>query len=80
MGCVGQDKNAAIMRQKAEDIGLKVLYQVDEKNETGTCLVLVAGKERSLITNQGAANNFSLSYLENNWSYVEKAKYFYISV
>ncbi len=80
MGAVGVDQNAEIMKQKNSEIGLKTVYQTDEKNETGTCLVLITGNERSLITNPGAANSFTLSHLEKNWSYVEKAQYYYISV
>ena len=80
MGAVGQDQNAEIMMRKNAEIGLKTIYQIDEKNETGTCLVLITGNERSLITNPGAANSFTLANMQNNWTYVEKAQMFYISV
>jgi len=33
MGAVGQDQNAEIMMRKNAEIGLKTIYQIDEKNE-----------------------------------------------
>lgn len=46
MGCTGKDKNASIMAEKAAEVGLKTVYQVDEKTSTGTCAVLITGNER----------------------------------
>lgn len=48
MGCIGQDHNADIMKEKAKEVGLNAIYQVTEKASTGTCAVLVTGKERQL--------------------------------
>jgi hypothetical protein len=37
---------------------------------------------RSMITNLGAANEFTIDYLNNseNWLYVERAQIFYVAV
>ncbi len=32
------------------------------------------------MTFPGASKNYKISFLENNWEIVEKAKYFYITV
>jgi adenosine kinase len=47
---------------------------------TGTCAVLITGKDRSLVANLGAANNFHVSHLSKPdiAALLEKAKYFYI--
>ncbi len=46
MGCIGKDQNAEIMINKAKDVGLNTAYQVDEATPTGTCAVLITGKDR----------------------------------
>lgn len=81
MGCIGEDKNAVIMSQKAKEVGLSTAYQIDEKAPTGTCAVLITGKDRSLVAHLAAANNFNVSHLDDavNWSIVEKAQIYYIS-
>jgi len=38
----------------------------DEKTPTGTCAVCVTGKERSLVANLAAANNFKISHCEKD--------------
>jgi len=81
MGCVGTDKYANIMKEKATEVGLNTIYQVTDKAPTGTCAVLITGKERSLVAHLSAANLFTVEHLDNedHWSYVEKAKIHYIS-
>lgn len=46
MGCVGKDKYAEIMTEKARSVGLNVVYQYHEKEPTGRCAVLITGKHR----------------------------------
>ena len=46
MGCIGKDKNADIMKLKANEVGLNTVYQINDKIPTGTCAVLITGKER----------------------------------
>ncbi len=81
MGCTGKDQNAEIMLNKAKEVGLNTAYQVDENTPTGTCAVLITGKERSLVAHLAAANNFNSSHLDKpeNWSIVENAQVYYIS-
>lgn len=82
MGCIGKDHNADIMKQKASEVGLNALYQINESVQTGTCAVLITGNDRSLVAHLGAANCFTEDHLDNehHWSFIEKAKIFYISV
>lgn len=81
MGATGKDHNADIMSEKAKEVGLKTIYQVNEKVPTGTCAVLITGKDRSLVAHLGAANTFTNDHLDNDhhWSFVEKAKLFYVT-
>lgn len=62
--------------------GLNVHYQYTDQEQTGTCAVLITGKERSLCANLAAANCFSLSHIEKseNKQLITAAKYIYISV
>jgi len=58
-----------------------VLYQVNEKVNTGRCAVCVKDKERSLVANLGAAATFTIDHLkkaevEKVW---KKASYIYSS-
>jgi adenosine kinase len=46
MGCIGNDKNADIMKQKAKEVGLNTVYQINDKVKTGTCAVLITGNDR----------------------------------
>lgn len=81
MGCIGKDKFGRVLEDKATEAGVKVCYQIHEKEPTGTCAVAITGSDRSLCANLAAANFFSRDHLdkaENN-AYIEKAKYFYIS-
>ncbi|TGZ52604.1 Uncharacterized protein DBV15_07083 [Temnothorax longispinosus] len=59
MGCVGRDKYSKILEDKAVADGLNVRYQYTDQEPTGTCAVLITGKERSLCANLAAANCFS---------------------
>jgi adenosine kinase len=46
MGCTGEDEYAEIMKQKAKEVGLNTVYQVNNKTPTGKCAVLITGSER----------------------------------
>lgn len=56
MGCIGDDKNAMIMKEKAAEVGLKTVYQTDVNTPTGTCAVLISGNDRYLVILQIKAN------------------------
>lgn len=45
-GCIGKDKFGEQMTKVAQEAGVNVQYMIDEKAPTGTCAVLVVGKER----------------------------------
>ena len=49
MGAVGNDHYAEIMKQKANAIGLNVLYQYNSNFPTGRCAVLITEKHRYLF-------------------------------
>ena len=53
----------------------------DESTPTGLCAVLVTGKERTLVANISAANNYKIEHLSKPeiWASVEAAKVYYIS-
>ncbi|KAL0482547.1 adenosine kinase [Acrasis kona] len=81
LGCVGNDEYGKTLKKNAEKDGLHIEYQVDEKAPTGTCAVLVVGKERSLIANLGAANNYSKEHFhsEKVQELFKKANFYYFS-
>ncbi|XP_043674934.1 adenosine kinase 2 [Vespula pensylvanica] len=81
MGCVGNDKYSKILEERALTNGLNICYQYTDKEPTGTCAVLITGKERSLCANLAAANCFSSSHIEvpENKKLIENAEYIYIS-
>jgi len=81
LGCVGNDDFGKQLKENAEKDGLHIEYQVDEKAPTGTCAVLVVGKERSLIANLGAANNYSKDHFHSDkvQELFKKANFYYFS-
>ncbi|GMH69433.1 hypothetical protein TL16_g05157 [Triparma laevis f. inornata] len=66
MGCIGKDAFGEQLKGCAQTDGVLVHYMEDEETPTGTCAVLVASGERSLIANLAAANNFKESHLETD--------------
>lgn len=82
MGSVGQDTYADIIVEKAEEIGLKTLFQTIDKEATATCAVLLTDANRSMVAHLGAAYGFTDEFLDmpKNWSIVEHCRLFYITV
>jgi adenosine kinase len=80
-GAVGDDKYSAAMTEAATKDGVNVQYQASPKLPTGTCGVLITGKNRSLVANLSAANSYKLEHLQapDQWSVVKAASIFYIS-
>ncbi|CAH0589277.1 unnamed protein product [Chrysodeixis includens] len=80
-GCVGDDKFANILKEKASSDGVNVIYQVNKEHPTGTCAVLVTGSNRSLCANLAAAQKFTEDHLatEECQKAISKAKFFYSS-
>lgn len=82
MGCIGNDDFGKTLAEKATEAGVNVNYMVSDKEPTGTCAVCITGKHRSLVANLAAANCYSKTdHLEKpeNWEFVEKAEFIYIS-
>ncbi|XP_015120776.1 adenosine kinase 2 [Diachasma alloeum] len=81
MGCVGRDKYSKILEDKLLESGVNVRYQYHDKESTGTCGVLITGKNRSLCANLAAANCFSPHHLDDpeNQLLLENSEYIYIS-
>jgi adenosine kinase len=63
-GCVGKDKYAEKLGASATADNVDVQYYVVDDTPTGTCAVLVNGKERSLCANLAAANKYSNEHLK----------------
>jgi len=63
IGSVGKDAHAEQLRKSAHADGVHTHYYEDSKAPTGTCAVLIHNKERSLIANLAAANNYNSTHL-----------------
>lgn len=83
MGCVGKDKYSEILESKARADGVNVKYQYTEKEQTGTCAVLLTGNgsNRSLCANLAAANLFTKDHIDEpeNRSLITRADFYYIT-
>ena len=64
IGCVGKDKYAEKMRAVCTQDGVNVQYMEDASTPTGTCAVCVLNKDRSLVANLAAANNYKVEHLQ----------------
>lgn len=80
IGCVGKDKYGDILKKTCEEAGVHTEYRVDESQPTGKCGVIITGHDRSMCTHLAAANEYKLEHLKQPhiWSFVEKAKFFYV--
>lgn len=58
IGSIGKDEFGQKLKDSAAKDGVKPLYMEDESTPTGTCAVLITNKERSLVANLAAANNY----------------------
>lgn len=79
-GSVGKDKYADLLVEANERAGLTTKYQVQDGIETGKCVALITGNNRSMVTDLGAANHFKLAHLEKpeNEKIIKDAKVYYI--
>jgi adenosine kinase len=59
IGSVGNDDNGKLLASVAEKDGVKTHYYISQKNRTGRCAVLVKDRERSLIADLAAANDYN---------------------
>lgn len=78
-GAVGSDAFGKTMTTCCQKDGVNVQYYVNEDVPTGTCAVLITGKNRSLVANLSAANTYPHAHLQDKeqWSIVDKASIFY---
>jgi len=81
MGCVGKDKYSEILESKARGDGVDVRYQYTDKEQTGTCAVILTGSNRSLCANLAAANLFTKEHIEapENKELISGADCYYIT-
>lgn len=82
-GCIGDDKFGKTLETKASEDGVKAVYQISDKEATGTCAVICTegGKNRSLVANLASANLFTKDHVDvdTNWKLVESANVYYIA-
>lgn len=80
IGGVGNDKYAAILQDANKTAGLRVEYRVDPKEPTGRCGVVITGHNRSMVTDLGAANHYTLEHLKSPevWKLVENATHYFV--
>lgn len=63
IGSVGKDDYAKQLGDCAKADAVSTYYSEDPNTPTGTCAVLIQDKERSLIANLAAANNYKIEHL-----------------
>ena len=80
IGCVGNDQFGNILANQAKKDGVNAMYYIDENTPTGTCAVIVHEKERCLVANLAAANNYDHKHLETDdvQIAIKQAQLFYI--
>lgn len=79
IGSVGQDMYGLQLAKCAQADGVSVYYSEDPTTPTGTCAVLINEKERSLIANLSAANNYKVSHLDTCTLVWKSASIYYVS-
>lgn len=78
-GAIGDDEFGETMTKCCADDGVNVQYYINPSVATGTCAVVITGKNRSLVANLSAANTYKVDHLreKEQWDVVEKARIFY---
>eukprot|EP01083_Nonionella_stella_P245148 852468_1 len=66
MGCIGVDKFGQILESTTKSANVDCYFMKDDKTATGTCAVCITDKERSLVANLAAANNFKINHCSND--------------
>lgn len=80
IGCIGNDEFGKTLKSAAEKDGVQTHYLVDDKAATGTCAVLIENKERSLVANLSAANEYKKDKhydTKEIQDLVQKVKFYY---
>jgi len=81
IGCIGADNFGTLLQQLTQKDGVTTHYLVDQEAPTGTCAVLIEKKERSLVANLGAANNYKKEHFDSEpiQELVRQVPFFYIT-
>ena len=66
MGCIGSDERGQSLQNEVKASGVDGKFCIDKETETGTCAVVVKGKERALCANIAASAKFPLEHLTDN--------------
>eukprot|EP01083_Nonionella_stella_P070802 189640_1 len=66
MGCIGTDKFGDVLESTTKDAGVECYFMKDDTTPTGTCAVCITDKERSLVANLAAANNFKIDHCKKD--------------
>jgi adenosine kinase len=81
VGCIGDDESGKKLADCSEKAGVDTPYLVDAATATGKCAVLItdSGKNRSLVTDLAAANNYKHDHIltPDVAARVEKAQVYY---
>lgn len=64
ISCVGDDSFGKTLVDSAAADGVKTHFKIHPKLATGTCACLIQDKERSLVANLSAANEYHISHLQ----------------
>ncbi|CAF3505902.1 unnamed protein product [Rotaria socialis] len=64
MGCVGNDASFDRLQELADSAGLITSYQIKSGFPTGKCAVLTTEHSRSMVASLGAAQHFTIDYLD----------------
>eukprot|EP00468_Gymnochlora_sp_CCMP2014_P008700 CAMPEP_0167752578 /NCGR_PEP_ID=MMETSP0110_2-20121227/7219_1 /TAXON_ID=629695 /ORGANISM="Gymnochlora sp., Strain CCMP2014" /LENGTH=352 /DNA_ID=CAMNT_0007638215 /DNA_START=39 /DNA_END=1097 /DNA_ORIENTATION=- len=65
IGCVGTDDYSKKMSECASADGVTPVFMKDKDTPTGTCACLIVDKERSLVANLAAANNYKVDHMKS---------------
>jgi len=65
IGSIGDDDNGKKILQAATQDGVQTHYYISKGVRTGSCAVLVLDKERCLVADLGAANDYKHSHFES---------------
>lgn len=76
-GCVGRDDYARTLEEELEKNGVNFSFHKDDSTPTGTCAVVVRGKERTLCANLGACLKYPKEHLLDNINAYKNAKLIY---
>eukprot|EP00351_Strombidinopsis_sp_SopsisLIS2011_P002025 CAMPEP_0116876400 /NCGR_PEP_ID=MMETSP0463-20121206/8345_1 /TAXON_ID=181622 /ORGANISM="Strombidinopsis sp, Strain SopsisLIS2011" /LENGTH=250 /DNA_ID=CAMNT_0004522973 /DNA_START=369 /DNA_END=1121 /DNA_ORIENTATION=+ len=66
-----------VLEKETASSGVHANFSKDDETPTGTCAVVVVGKERSLCANIAAAAKYPTKHLEDSMAYLEKATFIY---